>query len=101
SAANNRWAKWLGAYRDEMRLFSQSALRSPVDFKRLIAGHGATGRGGAPASSRPSRSVNCVSVHDAYTLRDCTLFNDPDGSQNCWASGGDENVRREREKLLI
>ena len=26
SAANNRWAKWLGAYRDEMRLFSQSAL---------------------------------------------------------------------------
>ena len=76
-------------------------LRSPVDFKRLIEGYGATGRGGGPASSRPWRSVNFVSVHDGYTLRDCTFFNDPDGSQNCWDSGGDENLRREREKLLI
>ena len=101
SAANNRWAKWLGAYRDQMRLFSQSGLRSPVDFKRLIEGYGATGRGGSTASSRPWRSVNFVAVHDGYTLRDCTFFNDSDGSQNCWDSGGDENLRREREKLLI
>ena len=55
----------------------------------------------APASSRPWRSVNFVAVHDGYTLRDCTFFNDSDGSQNCWDSGGDENLRREREKLLI
>jgi isoamylase len=101
SAGNNRWAKWIGAYRDQMRLFSQSQLRSPVDFKRLIEGYGATGRGGGPASSRPWRSVNFISVHDGYTLRDCTFFNDPDGSQNCWDSGGDENLRRERQKLLI
>ena len=101
SAANNRWAKWLGAYRDQMRLFSQSGLRSPVDFKRLIEGYGATGRGGSTASSRPWRSVNFLAVHDGYTLRDCTFFNDSDGSQNCWDSGGDENLRREREKLLI
>ena len=77
-----------------MRLFSQSQLRSPVDFKRLIEGYGATGRGGGPASSRPWRSVNFIAVHDGYTLRDCTFFNDPDGSQNCWDSGGDENLRR-------
>ena len=28
SAANNRRAKWLGAYRDQMRLFSQSGSRA-------------------------------------------------------------------------
>jgi glycosidase len=34
-------------------------------------------------------------------LRDCTFFTDTDGSQNCWNSNGDENLRREREKLLL
>ena len=98
---NNRWAKWIGAYRDEVRLFSESQLRNPVDFKRLIEGHGLTGRGGAAASSLPWRSVNLIAVHDGYSMRDCTFFNDTDGSQNCWDSGGDENLRREREKLLM
>ena len=27
SDANNRWAKWIGQYRDRMRRFSQSGLR--------------------------------------------------------------------------
>ena len=98
---NNRWAKWLGAYRDQVRLFSASRLNSPADFKRLIEGYGATGRGRGAASSRPWRSVNLVAVHDGYTMRDCTFFNDSDGSQNCWDSGGDENLRRERQKLLM
>ena len=53
------------------------------------------------ASSRPWQSVNFVAVHDGYTLRDCTFLNDSDGSQNCWNSDGDENLRGEREKLLI
>jgi isoamylase len=101
SQHNNRWAKWLGAYRDQVRLFSQSQLKSPTDFKRLIEGHGATGRGSGAASSRPWRSVNLVAVHDGYTMRDCTFFNDSDGSQNCWDSDGNENLRREREKLLM
>jgi glycogen operon protein len=98
---NNRWAKWVGSYRDQVRLFSQSRLRSPIDFKRLIEGYGATGRGGSAASSRPWRSINLVAVHDGYTMRDCTFFSDADGSQNCWDSGGDENLRRERQKLLM
>ena len=45
--------------------------------------------------------MNFIAVHDGYTLRDCTFFNDPGGSHNCWDSGGDENLRRERSKLLL
>jgi pullulanase/glycogen debranching enzyme len=36
SHANNRWAKWLGQYRDQMRRFSQTGFRSRKAFKWLI-----------------------------------------------------------------
>ncbi|HOL65065.1 MAG TPA: alpha-amylase family glycosyl hydrolase [Accumulibacter sp.] len=102
SAENNRWAKWLGRYRDKMRRFSKSDLRSPGEFKQLIEGRGAVSDGQGPAaSSRPWRSINFLAVHDGYTLRDCTWFNDNDGSQNCWDSGSDEETRRIRQKLLL
>ncbi|MBE2258296.1 MAG: hypothetical protein IAE88_05535 [Rhodobacteraceae bacterium] len=102
SADNNRWAKWLGRYRDKVRRFSQSALKDPGAFKQLIEGRGAVSDGDGPAaSSRPWRSINLVAVHDGYTLRDCTWFNDADGSQNCWDSNQDEDLRRQREKLLL
>jgi isoamylase len=100
SHANNRWAKWLGQYRDQVRRFSQSALRNRSAFKRLIEGYGQN-EAGSPASTKPWRSVNFIAVHDGYTLRDCTFFNDSSGSHNCWESEGDENVRRERSKLLM
>jgi isoamylase len=99
--SNNRWAKWLGKYRDDARLFSQSNLRNPGLLKQLIEGRGAVPGSSAPASSKPWRSINFLAVHDGYTLRDCTIFNDTDGSQNCWDSGGDEDLRRKREKLLL
>lgn len=98
NASNNRWAKWLGKYRDKVRLFSKSALKDRTVFKRLIEGQGDTG--GGPASSKPWRSINVLAVHDGYTLRDLTFFNDDDGSHNAWDSNRDENLRREREKLL-
>ena len=102
SAANNRWAKWLGRYRDKMRRFSIAGLRDPKAFKQLIEGYGSVSDGyGGAASTRPWRSVNIVAVHDGYTLRDCMTYNDLAGSHNCWDSGGDENLRRERSKLLM
>lgn len=99
---NNRWTKWLGRYRDKTRLFSQSGLQDRRAFKQLIEGYGSVSDGyGAPASSQPWRSVNFLAVHDGYTLRDCTLYNDSGGSHNCWDSSGDENLRRERSKLML
>jgi len=98
---NNRWAKWVGKYRDDARQFSESNLRNPGLLKQLIEGRGAVPDSSAPASSKPWRSINFVAIHDGYTLRDCMLFNDNDGSQNCWDSGGDEDLRRKREKLLL
>jgi glycogen operon protein len=99
---NNRWAKWVGRYRDQLRRFSKSDLRDNRALKRLLEGYGSTSDGFGPAaSSKPWRSVNLIAVHDGYTLRDCMFFNDPDGSQNCWDSGGDEDQRRRRSKLLM
>lgn len=99
---NNRWAKWIGKYRDKIRKFSKSDLRNRTAFKQLIEGYGSVSdtTGGA-ASTKPWRSVNFLAVHDGYTLRDCVFFNDDDGSHNCWDSGGDENLRRERQKQLM
>lgn len=98
---NNRWAKWVGRYRDDARLFSESDLQNPGLLKQLIEGRGAMPGSSEPASSKPWRSINFVAIHDGYTLRDCMVFNDNDGSQNCWDSGGDEDLRRKREKLLL
>ena len=99
-AHNNRWAKWLGRYRDGVRRFSKSSLNNRSLFKRFIEGYGESGNNG-PASSKPWRSSNCIAVHDGYTLRDTTFFNNDDGTHNCWDSGGDENLRRERQKLML
>ena len=103
---NNRWAKWLGRYRDHVRNFSKSSLRDTGAFKRLIEGRGDAGDDardgdGKHASSKPWRSINFISVHDGYTLRDCTYYNDDGGSHNCWDSDGDEDLRRTRSKLLL
>ncbi len=97
---NNRWAKWIGRYRDGIRQFSKSSLDNRTRFKLLIEGRGDAGNGG-PASTRPWRSVNFAAVHDGYTLRDSVSFNDDGGSHNAWDSGGDENLRRERQKLML
>lgn len=102
SASNNRWAKWLGRYRDKVRRFSQAALRDPRAFKQLIEGYGSVSDGyGDPASSKPWRSINLVAVHDGYTLHDCLGRNDPGGAHNCWDSNNDDNLKRERAKLLL
>ncbi len=99
---NNRWAKWLGKYRDKIRKFSASNLRNKMAFKQLIEGYGSVSNNmGAAASTKPWRSVNFIAVHDGYTLRDCVYFNDSGGSHNCWDSGGDEDLRRKREKLVM
>jgi len=98
--SNNRWTKWLGKYRDNIRRFSASNLKDIAMFKQLVEGYGSTDSG-AHASSKPWRSVNMLTCHDGYTLRDTVYFNDYDGSHNCWDSGGDENLRRERQKLMM
>lgn len=99
---NNRWAKWIGKYRDHIRRFSASNMRNRHAFKQLIEGYGVVSdEGGSPASTKPWRSINFLAVHDGYTLRDCVFFTDAGGSHNCWDSGHDENLRREREKLLL
>jgi isoamylase len=97
---NNRWAKWIGKYRDDMRQFSKSTLNDRTIFKRLIEGRGDAGNG-EPASSKPWRSVNFLAVHDGYTMRDCVAFTDTGGSHNCWDSNGDEDLRRQRQKLMM
>jgi isoamylase len=99
---NNRWAKWLGRYRDKVRRLSQSNLKDTRAFKQLLEGYGSVSDSyGVAASTKPWRSINLIAVHDGYTMRDCLYFNDSNGSHNCWNSNNDENLRRERSKFLL
>ena len=62
NANNNRWAKWVGKFRDEIRNFSKSTLTSRSAFKRHLEGYGSNG-GKGPASSRPwHRSISSPST---------------------------------------
>ena len=53
-----------------------------------------------PRAGRGARSTSwpCTTATRCATAPSSTIA---DGSQNCWDSGGDENLRREREKLLV
>ena len=100
SFANNRWAKWIGQYRDEIRNSRNRRCATGRHSSGYIEGYGLTA--GMPGLHealavgelpRRPRRLYAAGLH--------VFFNDTDGSHNCWDSGGDENLRREREKLLL
>ncbi len=54
------WSEWNGKYRDTVR-----------DFWR-----------GEPATSRPTASINFITAHDGFTLRDLVSYNEKHNSEN-------------------
>ncbi len=112
------WTEWNGLYRDTVRDFWRGEPGSLPDFASRITGssdlYESSGR-------RPSASVNFVTAHDGFTLRDLVSYNekhnDANGEQNrdgenhnrSWNSGvegdtDDEEVltlRRRRQRNLV
>jgi isoamylase len=73
------WREWNGKYRDSMRNFWRSHPVGIGEFATRFAGssdlYGTTGR-------RPTASVNLITVHDGFTLRDLVSYNDKHNEAN-------------------
>jgi glycogen operon protein len=83
------FAEWNGAYRDAVREFWRGHSPSS-DLARALAGSSDIF---APSRRRPLASVNFVTSHDGFTLRDLVSYddkrNDANGEQN--RDGDDHN----------
>jgi glycogen operon protein len=76
--AYGRWAEWNGKYRDTIRRFIKSDDKQIPELAVRIQG--------SPdlyASRGPTASINFVTAHDGFTLRDLVSYN----SKHNWANG--------------
>ena len=77
------WTEWNGKYRDCVRRFWKGDHGTVSEFATRLCGsadlYSSSGR-------RPSASINFVTCHDGFTLRDLTSFNDKHNDAN-----GEEN----------
>jgi len=99
-----QWREWNGKYRDSMRDFWRSADVGVAEFATRFGGssdlYGAARR-------RPTASVNLITVHDGFTLRDLVSYDakhneangednrdgtDDNRSWNCGAEGPTDNA---------
>jgi isoamylase len=73
------WREWNGKYRDTMRDFWRSHAVGIGEFATRFAGssdlYGTAGR-------RPTASVNLITVHDGFTLRDLVSYDDKHNEDN-------------------
>ena len=73
------WREWNGKYRDTVRNFWASRPVGIGEFATRLAGssdlYGTTGR-------RPTASVNLITVHDGFTVRDLVSYNDKHNEAN-------------------
>jgi glycogen operon protein len=112
-----QWQEWNGRYRDAMRDFWRSQDTGVAEFATRFGGssdlYGAARR-------RPTASVNLITVHDGFTVRDLVSYNskhneangednrdgtDDNRSWNCGAEGPtddpDVNALRARQSRAL
>ena len=74
-----QWQEWNGRYRDSMRDFWRSKDVGVAEFATRFGGssdlYGAARR-------RPTASVNLITVHDGFTLRDLVSYDDKHNEAN-------------------
>jgi len=74
-----QWTEWNGAYRDTVRDFWRGEPSTLGEFAARITGsadlYESSGR-------RPRASVNFVTAHDGFTLRDLVSYNEKHNEQN-------------------
>jgi glycogen operon protein len=93
------WREWNGKYRDSMRAFWRS---QPVGLGEFASRFSGSADLYSQARRRPTASVNLITVHDGFTLRDLVSYNgkhneangesnrdgtDDNSSWNCGAEG--------------
>jgi glycogen operon protein len=73
------WREWNGKYRDTMRQFWRSHDVGIGEFATRFCGSSDLYAG---ARRRPTASVNLITVHDGFTLRDLVSYNDKHNEAN-------------------
>ena len=85
-----KWSEWNGRYRDTIRDFWRSTDGTLADFARRMSGSADLFGG---SRRRPSASVNIITTHDGFTVRDLvsyrTKHNEANGEEG--RDGSDDN----------
>jgi glycogen operon protein len=85
------WSEWNGKYRDTVRDYWRGADQTLVEFANRLSGspdlYASNGR-------RPFASVNFVTAHDGFTLRDLVSYNEKHNEGNGEDSRDGENHNR-------
>ena len=73
------WSEWNGRYRDAVRDFWRSSEGAIREFAARLCGSADIYAG---SGRSPATSVNCVTVHDGFTLHDLVSYNDKHNEAN-------------------
>ncbi|CAK9068857.1 unnamed protein product [Durusdinium trenchii] len=86
---NPRWAEWNGKFRDAVRGFIKGDPNMKGEFATRVCGsadlYEPDGRG-------PCHSINFITAHDGFTLRDLVSYNKKHNHLNNEESGEDNNI---------
>ncbi|CAE8640446.1 unnamed protein product [Polarella glacialis] len=89
SCGQPRWAEWNGKFRDTVRKFIKGDAGMKGQFASRMCGsedlYAHDGRG-------PCHSLNFITSHDGFTLRDLVTYNQKHNSLNAEESGDDNNM---------
>jgi glycogen operon protein len=85
------WSEWNGKYRDSVRDYWRGTDQTLGELAQRLSGssdlYGSNGR-------RPSASVNFITAHDGFTLRDLVSYNDKHNDANGEGNADGENHNR-------
>lgn len=90
SFVGHRWAEWNGRFRDDARRF----VRGDADTVSSIAARVTGSTDLYPEDDREvHRSINFITCHDGFTLRDLVSYNTKHNEKNGWSNrdGSNEN----------
>ena len=89
-----RWAEWNGKYRDTLRSFLKGEYwLAPEAARRITGSHDLYGAGTGGYSGYNS-SVNFLTCHDGFTLRDLYSYNEKHNEANGWNNTDGANDNR-------
>jgi glycogen operon protein len=77
------WSEWNGKYRDSMRDFWRSSNVGLGEFATRFCGSADLyGYNNGNGRRKPTASVNLITVHDGFTIRDLVSYNDKHNDAN-------------------
>ncbi|MET9894619.1 glycogen debranching protein GlgX [Streptomyces sp. NPDC006465] len=85
------WSEWNGKYRDSVRDFWRSGDHTLADFASRLTGSSDLYQ---HDRRRPRASINFVTAHDGFTLRDLVSYNDKHNEANGEDNRDGESINR-------